>query len=69
MEVVGNQRPRVAFGLGLIEYRTQPVDKGVAVSIVIENRAMLDAAGDDVMQRSGGVYAGLAGHAAVGISS
>jgi hypothetical protein len=45
----------------------QSADKLVTVGLVNKDLSLLDVAADDVVQRSGGVYAGFARHERVSI--
>ena len=47
--MIGNQGPRVAFGPGLFQDGSQPLNEGFAVLVVIENFLTFDSAGNDVM--------------------
>ena len=64
VEMVGNQRPGKTARLGLLEHPAQPLDKIIAVLVVGKDLFALDTLDNDMMQRSGGVDAGLSGHAA-----
>jgi hypothetical protein len=60
--MVGDQRSGVAEGLGVFDDGGQAADELFAVGIVRKDLPPLDTAADDVVQRTGGVYAGFAGH-------
>ena len=60
--VVRDQRPGVTEGLGLFDDGCKAADEVVAVGVVRKDLPPLDAAADDVVQRTGGVYAGFARH-------
>lgn len=69
MDVIGNQRTREATGLGLVKDPSQPVNENVAILVVLEYFESLDPSGDDVMDRTGSAYAGLAEHVGLCVRS
>ena len=62
MKMVGNQRPGVTRGIGVGEDITEPFDTPIAITVIGKHRATIDTPGDDVVQRTGRVYAGFAKH-------
>jgi len=62
MEVVRDQGEGVAVRLRLVEDHAEAVKKEVPVMIVTEDDPPLDTSRNDVMQRTGGIYAGFTGH-------
>ena len=60
--MVGDQRPRVASGFGLLENISQPVDKIMAILVVNEYLTAFDAANNNVVQGAGLVNTGLSGN-------
>jgi hypothetical protein len=57
VEVVGHQAPGEQAGLGGHHDPFQAVEEVVAVGVVGEEGAALDATGDDVVQGVGGIEA------------
>ncbi|MCU0605300.1 MAG: hypothetical protein MUC33_21880 [Desulfobacterales bacterium] len=62
VEVIAHQRPSQAARFGFAGKRAEPVQEIVPIEIVLENTVACDSSRHDVMQRAGGVYAGLSGH-------
>jgi hypothetical protein len=59
--MVLNQRPSVTTGSGFFKNPSQPLNKSITILIVHENFASLDSTGNNVVKRTGSVYASLAG--------
>ena len=62
MDMIGHQRPAIAAGLGFRNDSVEALGKIVTISAVFKDRFALYAADDDMMQGSGSIYAGFAGH-------
>jgi len=60
VEVVGDQRPGVAKRLSAFDDDGKAANELLAIGIVRKDLPPLDTAADDVVQRTGGVYAGFA---------
>ena len=60
--MVGDQRPRVASGFGLLENIFQPVNKIMTILVVNEYLTAFDAANNNMVQGAGRVNTGLSGH-------
>ena len=59
MTMVGDQRPRVASGFGLLENIFQPVNRIMTILVVNEYLTAFDTANNNVVQGAGGVNTGL----------
>jgi len=62
VEVVGDQGPRIAGGLGLPEDLTQALKEVLPVGIGFEYLPPFDAPAHDVVEQTWGVYSGFARH-------
>ena len=62
MGVVGQQRPGIKRGLARQRELTQPVNKLAAIVGIVHNLPSLDAADDDMMERTRGIQSGSAGY-------
>ena len=62
MTMVGDQRPRVTSGFGLLENIFQPVNKIMTILVVNEYLTAFDAADNNVVQGAGRVNTGLSGN-------
>ena len=60
--MVWNQRPSVTGRGSFRKDMAELIDKGFSIDIILENISVLDSSANDMMQGSGGVYAGLARH-------
>jgi hypothetical protein len=63
VKMVGDQGPRETSGFGFFDNMSQPFNKIIAVDGILKDCPTFDAAANDVMQGSGGVYACFSGHA------
>ena len=55
MDVVRDQGPRVALGLGFFQDAGEPFQKRLTVLVVKEDLSSFDAPGHDVLEKAGGV--------------
>jgi hypothetical protein len=62
MKMVWNQRPSVTGRGSFCKDMTELINKGFSIDIILKNISSLDSSANNMMQGSGGVYAGLAGH-------
>ena len=62
MEMIWDQGPGEAAGAGFRQKFAQALQKAVIVHLIAKDRLPGDTPADDVVQRAGGVYAGLPGH-------
>jgi hypothetical protein len=62
--MTGHKSPRIAsrFRFRLLEQIPKPIDEVVSVGFILENRPPIDSTNDNVLQRSGCIYSGLARH-------
>jgi hypothetical protein len=63
MSVIGHQSPGVAGRPGFRQDICQPLEKLIAIVVVAEDRAPLDSSDNDVVKRTGGIYACFTWHA------
>jgi hypothetical protein len=63
MEMVVNQGPGKAWGLSFRDHPTEPSHKVISIRIIGKYVTALDAAADDVLQRSGCINAGFSRYA------
>jgi len=62
MEMVGDQRPRVALRLIFFKDNGQTIQKGFSVLVVPEDFTAFNSPGHYMLQKAGGVKSGLAWH-------
>ena len=62
VKMIGDQRPGITPGTGLLQDLSQPLSKIVPILIIPEYFAALDTAHDNVVQCAWSVYAGLSWH-------
>lgn len=62
MNMIGNQRPGVAVGIGFDEKGRETIDKILTIRIVPEDIPTFDTANDNMLQKAGDVEARLAWH-------
>jgi hypothetical protein len=62
MEVVGDERPCEAVGLGLYEKAAEAGDKISAVVVIPKNVGSFDAAHDDMLKHAGDIESRLSWH-------
>ncbi len=60
--MIGHKSPRLASRFRLWVQIPKPIDEVVSVGVILEDRPPLDSTNDNVLQCSGGIYAGLARH-------
>jgi hypothetical protein len=65
MEMIINQCPGIARGLGFRYDPAQPRNKVFLIRIIDKDFATFDTAADNVVQRSGCIYAGFSWHAGI----
>lgn len=63
MNVIREQHPTIAGSTGLRKNASHPIDKLISILVILEDFSALDPSYNDVMQSTGSVNAGLAGHA------
>ena len=63
VKMVGDQCPCKTFGFGFFNNVAQAFNKISAVGVALKDWSTFDPPGHDVMQGSGGVYAGFSWHA------
>jgi hypothetical protein len=66
VEMIGQQGPGQAERLGRDENLTQALDKIVPIMVIRKYNLAMDAAANDVMHGTGGVYARFSGHVQFG---
>ncbi len=62
VKMVGDQGPRETCGFGFFDNMSQSFNKIIAVDGILKDCPTFDAAANDVMQGSGGVYPRFSGH-------
>jgi len=62
VKMVGDQSPGVAAGRRLRQKSRQATNKAITVTVIFKNCAALNSPADNVMKRTGSVYAGLSWH-------
>ena len=62
LHVVGHHSPCVVWRIHLLQQTRQPFEKFLPVLVIFENRLTFYSSNDDMVQGTGCVYAGLAGH-------
>ena len=62
MNVIGHQHPAIAAGLGFRNDSVEARGKIFTISAVFKDRFAFCSIDNDLMQGSGSIYAGFAGH-------